>query len=189
MGKPKLEWSPIQLHMENQQKIIHMWCLHGLTVDIEGARAVANFKVIEIVDDSNPYLVLLGIDWAFDMNAIINLNKWSMVFEKNEIWVIVPLDANEGSWYIEPNRDYYEDIDIEHIYKLTASNEDSINPLTDGRINWEKDNSYQSVSDEELEIWKNQLHEVSTLRCNQSYPIMMAWVMSIYFLNILKWIY
>lgn len=31
---------------------------------------------------------------------------------------------------------------------------------------WDKDSSYTSDSDEELEDWKNRLHEVSTLHCN-----------------------
>lgn len=46
---------------------------HGMviwiTVDIEGASAMTEFEVIEIVDDSNPYLALLGIPtsrpWEF----------------------------------------------------------------------------------------------------------------------------
>lgn len=42
--------------------------LQGVTIDIKGASMVADFEVIEIVDDSNPYPVLLGIDWAIDMN-------------------------------------------------------------------------------------------------------------------------
>jgi len=57
--------------MVNQQKINPMRCLHGVNIDIEGARVVVDFKVIEIINDSNPYPTLLGIDWAFDMNAII----------------------------------------------------------------------------------------------------------------------
>ena len=48
--------------MENQQKIIPMGRLQGVTVDIEGASALADFEVIEIVDDSNPYPMLLGND-------------------------------------------------------------------------------------------------------------------------------
>jgi len=35
-----------------------------VTVDIEGVSALANFEVLEIVDDRNPYPVLLGVDWA-----------------------------------------------------------------------------------------------------------------------------
>jgi len=44
-------------------------------VDIEGVSMLADFKVIKIVDDNNPYLALLGIDWATDMNGVINLKK------------------------------------------------------------------------------------------------------------------
>jgi len=47
-----LQWSPIQWRMENEQKIIPMGCLYGVTVEIEGASVLANFEVIEIVDDS-----------------------------------------------------------------------------------------------------------------------------------------
>lgn len=36
--------------------------LYGATMDIEGVSVMANFEVIEIVDDSNPYPALLGID-------------------------------------------------------------------------------------------------------------------------------
>ena len=49
--------------------------LQGIIVDIEGASALADFEVIEIVDENNPYLAILGIDWAFDMDAVINLKK------------------------------------------------------------------------------------------------------------------
>ena len=61
--------------MANQQKIILMGRLYGVTIDIEGASALANFEVIEIMDDSNTYPALLGIDWAIDMNEVINLKK------------------------------------------------------------------------------------------------------------------
>ena len=36
---------------------------------------LAEFEVIEIVYENNPYLMLLGIDWATDMNEVINLRK------------------------------------------------------------------------------------------------------------------
>jgi hypothetical protein len=38
-------------------------------VNIEGVKTKADFEVIEIMDDSNPYPSLLGIDWEFDNNA------------------------------------------------------------------------------------------------------------------------
>lgn len=84
MGRPALRWSSIELRMVNQQNILPMGCLDGVTVDIEGAHDITDFEVIEIVDESNPYMVLLGIDWAFDINAVINLKECNMTFEKKE---------------------------------------------------------------------------------------------------------
>jgi len=75
MGKPKLQWFPTQPRMVNQPKIIPMGPLHGVTIDIESARVATDFEVIEIVNDCNPYRALLGIDWAFEINAIINLKE------------------------------------------------------------------------------------------------------------------
>lgn len=63
MGKLTLQWSPIQLRMSNQQKILPMGQLQGVSVNIEGVSMQTDFEVIEIVDDSNPYPALLGIDW------------------------------------------------------------------------------------------------------------------------------
>lgn len=87
MGRPTLQWSPIQLRMENQQKIIPMGRLQGVTIDIKGASELADFEVIEIVDNNNPYPMLLGIDWAIDMNEVINLKKRMMSFERKLLCV------------------------------------------------------------------------------------------------------
>ena len=35
-----------------------------------------------------------------------------------------------------------------------------------GRISWEHKSSYTSNSNEEVEHWKNRLHEVTALNCN-----------------------
>ena len=67
--------------------------------DIAGVKVQADFEVIQIVEDVDPYLALLGLDWAIDMGGIINLKKRSMVFENEGTWVIVPLDPTEGEWY------------------------------------------------------------------------------------------
>lgn len=119
-GRTTLQWSPIQLRMENQQKSIKMGCLYGVMVDIKGARALANFEVIEIVDDSNPYPALLGIDWDFEMDAVINLKKQKMMFERKALRVVVPLDPAMGACYAKPIRDFVEDDDdLDQIYKIT----------------------------------------------------------------------
>ena len=120
MGRPTLQWSPIQLCMAKQQKIIPLGKLQGITVDIEGASMLANFEVIEIVDDSNPYPVLLGIDWAINMNGVINLKKHKMIFEKKSLHLVKPLDPADESCYTEPVRNYESDNDLDCIYKITV---------------------------------------------------------------------
>ena len=44
--------------------------LKRITLDIEGASVLVDFELIEIVDENNPYPVLLGIDWATHMNGV-----------------------------------------------------------------------------------------------------------------------
>ena len=80
--------------------------LQGVTVDIEGASTLADFKVIDIVDDRNPYPTLLGIDWTTNMNGVINVKKQNMFFEKKSLRVVVPLDLVEGLRYTEQVCDY-----------------------------------------------------------------------------------
>ena len=46
-----------------------------MLVNIDGMRSLADFEVIENIDDRNPYPTLLGIDWAFDNLEVINLKK------------------------------------------------------------------------------------------------------------------
>jgi len=75
--------------MENQRKIIPMGHLYGVMVYIEGESTLADFEVIEIVDDNNPYSMLLGLDWAFDMDVVINLKKCIMTFERKELRFII----------------------------------------------------------------------------------------------------
>ena len=45
--------------------------------------------MIEIVDHSNPYPALLGINWVTDMNGVINLKKRKIIFEKKSPRVVV----------------------------------------------------------------------------------------------------
>ena len=49
--------------------------LPSVSVDIDGVSTLVEFEVIEIIDDSNPYPSLLGIEWAIDNDAVINLKK------------------------------------------------------------------------------------------------------------------
>ena len=99
MGKPTLAWSPIQLRLANQQKIVPLGRFLDLQIDIDGVSTFADFEVIEIIDDSNPYPALLGIEWAMENAAVINLKKRQTVFEGKDFKVILPLDPSQGEWY------------------------------------------------------------------------------------------
>ena len=169
MGRLALQWSPIQLWMVNQQKIFPMGRLQGVTVDSKGVSVQVDFEVIEIVDDSNPYPALLGIDWATDMNGIINLKKHKMILAKKSLRVVVPLDPAEGAWYTEPMCNDNTDDNLDCIYKITSQWKDWVNLTTDGRILWERKSSCTSDSDEDIERWKKWLHEETTLNCNMMF--------------------
>ena len=71
-------------------------------MDVEGLRTSTDFEVINIVDDTNPYLALLGIDWAIDNQTIINFKKRILSFEDEEMRVVSPIDPFEGQRYVEP---------------------------------------------------------------------------------------
>ena len=87
-------------------------------MDIEGASAQVDFEVMEIVDDNNPYPALLEIEWATDMNGVINLKKRKIIFEKKSLCVVVPLDLVKGARYTKPVRNDESDDDLDYIYKI-----------------------------------------------------------------------
>jgi hypothetical protein len=66
MGEPTLGYSLVKMKLANQHKVLPIGRLKGVTVDLDGVRIKADFEVIEIVDGTNPYLALLGLDWEFD---------------------------------------------------------------------------------------------------------------------------
>ena len=49
-------------------------------MELEGLIAYVEFDVIDIVDDTKPYPVLLGIDWEIDNQTIINFKKMILSF-------------------------------------------------------------------------------------------------------------
>jgi hypothetical protein len=81
-----------------------------VTVDLDGLRTMEDFEVIEIVDGTTPYLKLLGMDWEFEKNSIINLKKRKMTFELGEYRIIAPLEPSEGKRLVEPTCLYLEEI-------------------------------------------------------------------------------
>jgi hypothetical protein len=75
MAKPSLVWSPIQLRLENQYRIYPIGQLEQFEVNIEGVNMKDKFELIEIMDYLYPYSALIGIDWAFNSNVVLNLKK------------------------------------------------------------------------------------------------------------------
>jgi hypothetical protein len=103
-------------------------------VNIDGVRSIADFEFIDIMDDSQPYLVLMGIEWAFENQMIINLKKREMIFEVGDLKVTAPLDLKKGKRYIEPAKGNK----IDNLYNMTTRMDDYVNPTTDGALKLEK---------------------------------------------------
>lgn len=107
--------------MENQQKILPLGRYSNVIVDIDRVHidrvhTITDFEVIEIVDDSNTYPMLLGLDWGFANIIIINLKKRKMIFERNNMSVIVPFDASEGVRYTKRVKEEYSADYVDNIY-------------------------------------------------------------------------
>ena len=117
--------------------------------------------MIEIIDDSNPFHELLGINWAFDNLTVINLNKKHMTFEGHNIRVIAPLDPLMGPRYTKPIWAEEEAKEIDDFYKMTTTKDDYINPTADGTLSWCYASSCTSKLEASLENWKNRMHEIS----------------------------
>jgi hypothetical protein len=94
MGKPKLDWYPIQLRLVNQHKIVLIGRLIGVPMNLDGVCSMAYFQVIEIVENIQPYPTLMGLEWDFDNQAIINLKRMEMIFEVGYLKFIAPLDPS-----------------------------------------------------------------------------------------------
>ena len=81
MNKLQLDCSPIQLRLANQSKVLPIGILTQAPVEVKGLRTYADFKVIDIADDTNLYLALLGFDWEIDNQTIINFKRRILSFE------------------------------------------------------------------------------------------------------------
>jgi hypothetical protein len=61
MGEPTLGYSIVQLKLANQHRVLPIGRLKGVTIDMDSVHTKVDFEVIKIVDDTTPYLVLLGL--------------------------------------------------------------------------------------------------------------------------------
>ena len=106
--------------------------------------------MIKIIDDSNLFPVLLGIDWSFENLEIINIKKKQMTFEGHNIRVIIPLDPSSGPRYTKPISVEDEVREIDDFYKMTTTQDDYINPTIDGMLSWNYDSACTSDFEEGL---------------------------------------
>jgi hypothetical protein len=88
--------------MENQYCIFPVGRMEDVKVDVVGVKTIADFEVIEIMGDEDPYPTLLGIDWGYDNYVIIDLKRDTMTFEVDGVKVIHPLDPYMGPKYTDP---------------------------------------------------------------------------------------
>ena len=84
-----------------------------MEIDVAGVKTVVDFEVIEIMGDKDPYPVLLGIDWAYENYAVIDIKKYTMTFEAKGIKVVQPLDPYVGLGYTEPTDNNMEGEDLD----------------------------------------------------------------------------
>ena len=124
-----------------------------MSVDIDGVRSLADFEVIEIIDDSNPFPELLGIDWYFYNLTVINLMNNKMTFKGHNIRKITHLYPSMCPHYSQPICTEEEEREIDDFYKMTTTHDDFINPTADGTLSWCYISSCTSNSKEGLENW------------------------------------
>jgi hypothetical protein len=115
LGKLRLTYSPIKLRMENRYCIFPIGILENVEIYLAGVKTVVDFEVIEIMGDKDPYLTLLGIDWAYDNYAVIDLNKDTMTFEAEGIKVVQPLDPYVRPRYTETRDNNMEGEDLDQL--------------------------------------------------------------------------
>jgi hypothetical protein len=122
------------LKLANQHIFLPIGRLKGVKVDLDGVCTMAYFEVIEIVDGTTHYPTLLGLDWEFDSQAIINLKTRKMTFESGEYRVFAALDPSEGERFVEPTCLDLEEIN--QLYKTIVHKEDYVKPTAYGVLGW-----------------------------------------------------
>jgi len=61
--------------MENQYIFFPIGGLENVEVDLVSVKTTYDFEVLEIMNEKDPYHVLLGIEWVFDKSSIIDMRK------------------------------------------------------------------------------------------------------------------
>ena len=87
-----------------------------------------DFELIDIVDEKNMYLALLGIKQVIDNQNIINFKKIILTFEDSEIRVVAPIDPLKSQRYVELVNSEGRDDYLDQIYNITSIKDDYVNP-------------------------------------------------------------
>jgi hypothetical protein len=152
--------------MANQYCIFPIGRLESVEIDVAGVKTVANFEVIEIMGNKDPYPTLLGIDWDYENYALIDLNKDTMTFEVDGIKVVQPLDPYVGPKYTEPINNNMEGEDLDQLYIVTSgTRDDYINPTTDESVSWRSIQSVDEDSELDFDNWQEGSYERFSKRC------------------------
>jgi hypothetical protein len=106
--------------MANQYCIFPIGRLENVEIYVAEVNTVVDFEVIEIMGDKDPYPIMLGIDWAYNNYALIDLKRDTMTFEADGIKVVQPLDQYVGPRYTKPTDNNMEGEDLDQLYVVTT---------------------------------------------------------------------
>ena len=66
-----------------------------MEVNLDGVKSITYYEEIETVDEIDSYLDFLGINWAFDNSAIMNLKNKKMSFELDAVRLVAPFTTTK----------------------------------------------------------------------------------------------
>jgi hypothetical protein len=152
--------------MANQYCIFPIGRLENVEIDVAGVKTVDDFEVIEIMGDKDPYPTVLGIDWAYDNYAVIDLKKDIRTFEVEGIKLVQPSDPYVGPRYTEPTDNNMEGENLDQLYIVTVGmREYYINPIVDESVSWRSIQSVDEDSELAFDSWKQGSYETFSRRC------------------------
>ena len=118
-----------------------------------------------MVDDTNTYPTLLGIEQAIENQTIINFKKRILSFEYIELQVVTPIDPMESQRYIKKVNSEGQEGYLDNIYNISSTMDDYVNLIANGNLIQRSISSCKLESGESLENQHNRLHEVSMRKC------------------------
>ena len=152
-NKLGLDWSHVQLRLVNQSNVLPISIITQVHMEVKGLKTYDEFEVIDIVDDTNPYHTIIGIDWAIENTTIVKFKKRILSFEDYEIRVVTQIDTLEGHRYVKPVHREGKDNYIDHLYNIMSSQEQYITPTSYENLSWWSVSLCTPDSGDGLENW------------------------------------